>query len=110
MPVSIDIGFGDLVYPERVKMQFPVMLDMPVPDIYAYSIYSVIAEKFEAIVSLGNANSRYKDFYDIYILAKHYNLEGEELRKAVNENFKHRETDFYDIVAFESEFMKSEMR
>lgn len=109
VPVSIDIGFGDSVYPERVKMQFPVMLDMPVPDIYAYSIYSVIAEKFEAIVSLGNANSRYKDFYDIYILAKHYNLEGKELREAVCETFKHRKTGFDDIVAFEPEFMRSEI-
>ena len=67
--VSIDIGFGDVVYPDRVKMEFPVLLDMEVPEIYAYSISSVISEKFEAIVSLGDANSRYKVFYDIYILA-----------------------------------------
>lgn len=66
VPVSIDIGFGDVVYPERVKMEFPVLLDMEVPQVYAYSIYSVIAEKFEAFVSLGLANGRYKDFYDIY--------------------------------------------
>lgn len=109
VPVSIDVGFGDFVYPERVKMQFPVMLDMPVPNIYAYSIYSVIAEKFEAIVSLGNANSRYKDFYDIYILAKHYNLAGRELREAVFETFKHRKTGFDDIVAFEPEFINSDI-
>ena len=51
VPVSIDIGFGDVIYPERMKMEFPVLLDMEVPEVYAYSIYSVIAEKFEAIVS-----------------------------------------------------------
>ena len=76
IPVSIDIGFGDVVYPNRVKMEFPVLLDMNVPEIYAYSIASVIAEKFEAIVSLGDANSRYKDFYDLYILAARCDLCG----------------------------------
>ena len=65
VPVSIDIGFGDVIYPNRIKMEFPVLLDMDVPQVYAYSIYSVISEKIEAIVSLGDANSRYKDFYDI---------------------------------------------
>lgn len=68
VPVSIDIGFGDHIYPDRMQMEFPVILDMDAPKVYAYSIPSVIAEKFEAIVSLGNANSRYKDFYDIYML------------------------------------------
>ncbi len=57
VPISVDIGFGDVIYPERVKMEFPVLLDMKAPEIYAYSILSVIAEKFEAIVSLGDANS-----------------------------------------------------
>lgn len=83
IPVSIDIGFGDVVYPERMKMEFPVLLDMEVPEIYAYSIYSVIAEKFEAFVSLGFANGRYKDFYDIYVLADRYDLNGMELKKAM---------------------------
>lgn len=59
IPISIDIGFGDIIYPERVKMEFPVMLDMEIPEVFVYSIYSVIAEKFEAFVSLGLANSRY---------------------------------------------------
>ena len=45
--VSIDIGFGDVVYPERMRMTFPVLLDMDAPEVYAYSIYSVIAEKFK---------------------------------------------------------------
>lgn len=75
-PVFIDIGFGDVIYPERIKMEFPVLLDMEVPEVYVYSIYSVIAEKFEAFVSLGLANSRYKDFYDIYILADRYDMHG----------------------------------
>ena len=96
--VSIDIGFGDVVYPERMRMTFPVLLDMDAPEVYVYSIYSVIAEKFEAFVSLGLANGRYKDFYDIYVLSA--NLE----------TFMHRETTFDDIVAFEPDFIEDTVR
>ena len=110
IPVSIDIGFGDVVYPERMKMEFPVLLDMEVPEIYAYSIYSVIAEKFEAFVSLGFANGRYKDFYDIYVLADRYDLNGMKLKKAIIETFTHRGTEFDDIVAFEDGFTDDGIR
>jgi predicted nucleotidyltransferase component of viral defense system len=104
VPVSIDIGFGDVIYPERMKIEFPVLLDMEVPEVYAYSIYSVIAEKFEAFVSLGHANGRYKDFYDIYVLANRYNLNGADLKEAIIETFTHRGTGFDDIAAFEEDF------
>ena len=110
VPVSIDIGFGDVVYPERMKMEFPVLMDMEATEIYAYSIYSVIAEKFEAFVSLGLANGRYKDFYDIYVLADSYDLDGMELMKAIVETFTHRGTSFDDIVAFNDDFTKDEIR
>lgn len=109
VPVSIDIGFGDVVYPDKVKMEFPVMLDMETPEIYAYSIASVISEKFEAIVSLGDANSRYKDFYDVYILANQYDLDGSELKEAVKGTFEHRRTGFDDIFAFKDEFTASKI-
>ena len=65
--ISIDIGFDDIIYPSKVKMDYPVILNDYYPSIYVYSIYSCIAEKFEAIVSLGYDNSRLKDFYDIYV-------------------------------------------
>ena len=68
LPISIDIGFGDVIYPDAVKMDFPVILDMEAPKVNAYSLESSIAEKLEAIVHNGYLNSRYKDFYDIYIL------------------------------------------
>ena len=110
VPVSIDIGFGDVVYPKRIRMEFPVLLDMEVPEVYAYSIYSVIAEKFEIFVSLGLANGRYKDFYDIYVLAGRYNLNGGELKNAIVETFTHRGTGFGDIAAFEDGFTKDETR
>lgn len=85
-------------------MEFPVLLDMEVPMIYAYSLDSVVAEKFEAIVQLGYGNSRYKDFYDIYILAATYDFNGNILRQAVVETFGHRNTGYNDIVAFEPDF------
>ena len=109
IPISIDIGFNDVIYPDRVKMEFPVLLDMKAPLVYAYSLYSVISEKFEAIVSLGNANSRYKDFYDIFILADKYEFDGKKLKEAVRETFEHRATSFDDIIAFEDEFLRSEI-
>lgn len=110
VPISIDIGFGDVVYPERMKMDFPVLLDMDTPKVYAYSINSVIAEKFEAFVSLGLANSRYKDFYDVYILADRYDFDGTELMNAIKETFNHRGTSFEDIVAFEDGFADDKTR
>ena len=110
VPVSIDIGFGDIVYPERMKMDFPVLLDMDIPKVYAYSINSVVAEKFEAFVSLGLANSRYKDFYDIYVLSDRYNFDGTELMNAIKETFNHRGTSFDDIAAFEDGFADDETR
>lgn len=106
IPVSIDIGFGDVVHPERVKMVFPVLLVMDAPIIYAYSLASMVAEKFEAIVSLGYANSRYKDFYDIYILSHKVDFDGLDLSTAIAETFKHRNTAMDDIVIFEEGFLE----
>lgn len=104
IPVSIDVGFGDVIYPERVKMEFPTLLDMEAPNVFAYSLVSAISEKFEAFVSLGLANSRYKDFYDIYVLATKYNIDGNLLQGAIVKTFEHRETKLEDIVAFEKNF------
>ncbi len=110
VPVSIDIGFGDVIYPERIKMGFPVLLKMEAPEVYTYSIYSVIAEKFEAFVSLGLANGRYKDFHDIYVLGERYDLDGTELQNAIIETFSHRGTGFDDIAAFEDDFTEDAVR
>lgn len=59
VPVSIDIGFDDVIYPERMKMKFPVLLDMEEPEVYAYSIYSVIAEKLAGIYKEKESNTKY---------------------------------------------------
>ena len=103
--LSVDIGFGDVIYPNKVKMDYPVILDDDNPIIYAYSIYSCIAEKFEAIVSLGYDNSRLKDFYDIYVIVSSFDLTGNELFNAIKETFGHRNTKFDEIVIFENDFL-----
>ena len=86
-------------------MDFPTLLEMESPKVYVYSIYSFIAEKFEAIVSLGLINSRYKDFYDIYAIGKIKIINGKELQNAIKETFKYRKTGFDDIVAFKDEYI-----
>lgn len=108
--VSIDIGFGDVIYPERIKMDFPVVLSDDNPQVYAYSLASCVAEKFEAIVSLGYDNSRFKDYYDLYVLASSHDFEQRELQEAVRETFEHRHTGFDDIVAFETGFSDDTIR
>ena len=105
--ISIDIGFDDIIHPSKVKMDYPVILNDDNPSIYAYSIYSCIAEKFEAIVSLGYDNSRLKDFYDIYIIANSFDLKSSELIEAIKETFHHRNTNYNTIVVFDNDFMDS---
>ncbi len=91
-------------------MTFPTLLEMEPAEIYAYSIETVISEKLEAIVSLGYVNSRYKDFYDIYILCKQFNFNGDDLSKAIESTFEHRKTQLDEIVAFDNEFIEDRIR
>ncbi|MDD3252522.1 MAG: nucleotidyl transferase AbiEii/AbiGii toxin family protein [Lachnospiraceae bacterium] len=110
IPVSIDIGFGDVIYPERALIDFPTILGMDSPKLFGYTMVTSIAEKFEAFVNLGLANSRYKDFYDIYVLAIRYDIDGNTLQRAIMETFEHRATTFEDIVAFDNEFAADRIR
>ncbi len=91
--LQIDIGFGDVIYQGPVDITFPVLLDFPAPVIRAYSIESAIAEKFEAIVSLGRLTSRMKDFYDILFFANKQKLESNSLSEAIILTFRNRHTD-----------------
>ena len=89
----VDIGFNDIVVPEIITANYPVLLDMDYPKIKMYSFESVVAEKFEAIVSLGELNSRMKDFYDIFILLSEKYFNRDILQKAIVETFIRRGTD-----------------
>lgn len=110
IPVNIDIGFGDIIYPSRTQMDYPVLLDDAPARMYAYSIESIVAEKFEAIVSLGEVNGRLKDFYDICSISGRQDFDGEQLQAAVIETFRHRNTDLDEIVAFEDGFCEDPLR
>jgi len=91
--VVIDIGFGDAVEPGLQEMDVPVMLDFPAPHLRAYSRETVIAEKFQAMVMLGRANSRMKDLYDIWVLSRTHEFKGDGLARAIAATFKRRKTE-----------------
>ena len=98
-PVQIDIGFGDAVIPGPEDVLYPVMLDeMPAPRLNVYPRYTVVAEKLEAIISLGMLNSRMKDYFDLWILAKHSDLDGAVLSRAVAATFERRGTSIPDGI------------
>jgi len=93
VPVQIDVGAGDVVTPAPESATFPVLLDFPAPKIRTYPVYTVVAEKFEAMVKLGIANTRMKDFYDIWFLARRFEFDGPTLRKAIDATFARRQTN-----------------
>ncbi len=109
--IWIDIGFYDIVVPEIVTAEYPVLLAMDCPKIRMYSFESVVAEKFEAIVSLGELNSRVKDFYDIFILFSEKKFNIYILQKAIVETFKRRGTDILKSdQVFKKEFIEDRSR
>lgn len=90
--LTIDIGFGDALEPGVEVVDYPVMLDLPAPRLRAYARETVIAEKFQAMVALGRANSRMKDFYDIWILSRSFSFEDDRLSRAIAATFMRRKT------------------
>jgi len=92
IPLQIDIGFGDVITPGPRAVTYPTLLDFPAPRLQAYPRETVVAEKFQAMVQLGIANSRMKDFYDVWILARQFEFDGRELAAAVQATFHRRQT------------------
>lgn len=91
--VQIDIGFGDAVTPAPEEVDYPVILDgFASPKLRVYPRYTVVAEKFEALASLGIANSRMKDYFDLWVLSKQSDFHGDTLRQAVHATFDRRGT------------------
>ena len=91
-PMQVDIGFGDVIFPEPTEVQYPVLLDFPAPLLQGYPRETVVSEKLEAIARLGILNSRLKDYYDIALLAKTYPFSGRDLASAIQATFRHRGT------------------
>lgn len=90
--LTIDIGFGDATEPGVEMLDYPSMLDFPMPRLRGYARETVIAEKFQAMVTLGRANSRMKDFYDIWILSRSFSFGNDRLARAIAATFARRET------------------
>jgi predicted nucleotidyltransferase component of viral defense system len=88
IPLQVDIGIGDSVWPEPEYILYPTLLDMPAPRIRVYRKETTIAEKLDAMLELGMLNSRMKDFYDIAVLGDLFSFNGAELQKAVRVSLK----------------------
>lgn len=93
IPIQVDIGFGDAVTPKPEYIKYPTLLDFSAPYLRVYPKYTVVAEKFEAMTSLGIANSRMKDFYDIWILMQTLDFQGSILCQAIKATFDRRMTE-----------------
>lgn len=92
LPVQIDIGFGDAITPGPIETDFPTLLQGPAPRLLSYPKETVIAEKFEAMVKLGIANTRMKDFHDVKTLAEIFAFDSEQLVSAIQHTFERRKT------------------
>lgn len=94
-PFSVDFGVGDVVVPPPTRRLLPVLLpDFERPEVLTYSLESVIAEKFDAIISRMELTSRMKDFYDIYYLASTCDFDGRKLQEAIFETLQNRGTAY----------------
>ena len=92
-PIQVDIGYGDAVTPAPETAMYPVMLDnMPAPRLRVYPRYTVIAEKLEAIITLGMANTRMKDYFDLYVILQDTQLDRTVLAQAVSVTLNRRGT------------------
>ncbi|MFO3233482.1 nucleotidyl transferase AbiEii/AbiGii toxin family protein [Legionella pneumophila serogroup 5] len=97
--IQIDIGYGDAVTPGPIDAHYPVLLsDLPAPKIRTYPIYTVIAEKLHAIALLGMANSRLKDYLDLYVLLGNEQIDNQILAKAIQATFNRRGMDLPEAL------------
>lgn len=92
LALQIDMGLGDAVWPAPEKCAYPTLLDFPAPELLAYPREAVVAEKLEAMVVLGDRNSRIKDFFDLHYLATHFEFDRATLTEAVRRIFARRRT------------------
>lgn len=90
--IQVDVGFGDTITPEASNAIYPTILELPAPHLRVYPAETVVAEKLEAMVKLGIANSRMKDFYDIWTIARMFNFDGITLQTAIQRTFERRNT------------------
>ncbi|GIW83412.1 MAG: hypothetical protein KatS3mg105_5219 [Gemmatales bacterium] len=103
--MQTDIGFGDVVEPAAHLTDYPTILELAGPRLRAYPRETVVAEKYQAMVKLGQLNSRMKDFFDLWMLSRQFAFDGPSLAKAVSRTFANRHTKMNpNPVAFTLEF------
>jgi hypothetical protein len=112
IPMQLDIGFGDAVTPPAVETAFPTILDGPAAVLFTYPRETVVAEKFEAMVKLGIANTRMKDFHDLRALSQLFPFEGKLLSEAIRRTFERRKTSLPSTppIAFTAEFFEDKSK
>ncbi|MBI5057511.1 MAG: nucleotidyl transferase AbiEii/AbiGii toxin family protein [Nitrospirae bacterium] len=108
IPMQIDISFGDSILSGAKTIEYPVILDFPMPRLKGYPAESVVSEKFEAMVKLGAINSRMKDFYDIWLMMRQFDFDSSKLAEALKRTFTHRKTAFPDGRNFFAEDIYNE--
>jgi hypothetical protein len=109
--LQIDIGFGDVVVPKAYKIVYPTILDFPPPKLNGYTMESTIGEKFQAMVKLGSLNSRMKDFYDLWLLSRQFDFDGQVLATAIRKTFENRKTDIPSRpTALQNSFAKDSLK
>ena len=96
--VNVDVGFGDATDPPAEWLNYPVLLDMPVPRLRGYARETVVAEKFQAMVDLGMANSRMKGYFDLWIISQAFEIDRSRLAGAILTTFAQRGTTIPDRV------------
>jgi len=92
IPLQVDIGFGDAITPKALVTEFPTLLGFPAPHLAMYPKETAIAEKYETMIRRGMINSRMKDYYDIWMLARNFGFDGEVLKSAITATFRRRKT------------------
>jgi hypothetical protein len=110
--IQIDVGFGDVITPAPDDVTYPTILTFPAPILKAYPRETVVAEKFQAMAMLGIVNSRMKDFYDLWTLARQFEFSGPVLSAAIRATFERRQTPLPEQlpIALTSEFSEDRQK
>lgn len=110
--MSVDIGFGDVVSPCPMAIDFPLLLsNMPSVNLQAYSLETVVAEKFHTMIDRDETNSRMKDFFDCYQLLTQRNLSDDTLFEAIKATFDNRALAYKpNLKLFSDEFATDKER
>ncbi len=111
-PFSIDVGFGDVIVPQPAHLDYPLLIKgLPAVNVEAYSLETVVAEKFQTMIDRGMVNSRMKDFFDVYMILKADKVNNALLKEAVVEVFANRGTALdAENVVFTDGFAQDVMR